>query len=170
MEQKVIVLRGAPASGKSTIAKSFRNFEKKIVWLKVDNFKDFFADDASAALDYVNGASIATLEYLLDEKFSVVIEGIFQNPRSLEQILSSSAAKGVPCLVFELDAPLEALQQRKGDRDGEALTRIYKILNDRSRKDAIKIDTIKYSLEECKDKIIKSFEDYDKEHPYFEGA
>lgn len=48
-----------------------RNFERKIVWLKVDNFKDFFADDASIALDYVNGTAIATLEYLLNQEFSV---------------------------------------------------------------------------------------------------
>ncbi len=181
MEQKVIILRGAPASGKSTIARSFRDFEKKIVWLKVDNFKDFFADDASPALEYVNGAAIATLEYLLDEGFSVVIEGIFQNPRALEHILSTSAAKGVPCLVFELQVPLEVLQQRDREREGvkeglrpalgdETIERIYNVLQETSRKDAKKIDTEKYSLDECKKIILDAYKDWDKESEYSEGA
>ncbi len=181
MEQKVIVLRGAPASGKSTIAKSFRDFEKKIVWLKVDSFKDFFAEDSSIALDYVNGAAIATLEYLLDEGFSVVIEGIFQNPRALEHILSTSAAKGVQCLVFELQVSLKVLQQRDLERDGvreglrpalgdETIERIYKVLQETLRKDAKKIDTEKHSLEECKELILDAYKDWDKESEYSERA
>jgi len=60
---KLLILRGAPASGKSSIAKKLRNFTKKIVWLKVDNFKAFFAEDSSLALDYVNEAALKTLEY-----------------------------------------------------------------------------------------------------------
>src|SRR3989344_5709656 len=36
-KQFLAVIRGAPASGKTTIAKKLRNFNKKIVWLKVEN-------------------------------------------------------------------------------------------------------------------------------------
>ncbi len=50
MNQYLVILRGAPGSGKTTLAKSFRNFEEKVAWLKVDNFKDFFAEDATSAL------------------------------------------------------------------------------------------------------------------------
>ena len=48
------------------------------MWLKVDNFNDFFAEDSTVvALKYVNGSAIATLSYLLDNNFSVVIDGVF---------------------------------------------------------------------------------------------
>src|SRR5690348_14611175 len=129
MEQRVIVLRGAPSSGKSTIAKSYRNFDEKFAWIKVDNFKDFFADDATSALEYVNGSAIATLEYLIDQGFSVVIEGVFQNPRAMEMAFSASVSRGVPCMLFELDVPLDVLKQRDQARPGrvggEVIERIY---------------------------------------------
>lgn len=75
--QKLIIIRGAPASGKSTIAKKLRDFKKKIVWLKVDNFKDFFSEDGTLGLEYANEAAVVTLKYLLNQGFSVIMEGIF---------------------------------------------------------------------------------------------
>jgi predicted ABC-type ATPase len=91
--QKVIILRGVTASGKSTIAKSYRDFEKRIAWLKVDNFKDFFAADSTPALEYVNGSSVATLQYLLEQGFSVVMEGVFQKT---DAIVKAVETCGVP--------------------------------------------------------------------------
>lgn len=44
MKQVLIVLRGAPDSGKSTISKRLRDSDNKIVWLKTNNFKPFFSD------------------------------------------------------------------------------------------------------------------------------
>lgn len=67
--QKLIIIRGAPACGKSTIAERLRNFEKKIVWLKIDAFKGFFAADASEMLGVVHETAAATLEYLLRGRF-----------------------------------------------------------------------------------------------------
>jgi len=58
-------------------------FDKKIAWLKVDNFKEFFAEDSSIALNYVNGSAIATLEYLFKQGFSVVMDGVFKKQRQL---------------------------------------------------------------------------------------
>jgi len=42
--QFLVIIRSAPASGKTTIAKELRSFKDKVVWLKVDNFKDFFSE------------------------------------------------------------------------------------------------------------------------------
>ncbi len=47
MTQFLVIIRGAPASGKSSIAKKLRNYSKKVAWLKVDNFKDFFSGEPS---------------------------------------------------------------------------------------------------------------------------
>lgn len=105
MKQSLIILRGAPVSGKSSIARALRNFEKKIVWLKVDNFKSFFADDASNALDYVNGSALVTLGYLLTDGFSVVMDGVFQNPDCIEDALNLAKSKNISARAFDLQCP-----------------------------------------------------------------
>ena len=174
MNQRVIVLRGTPASGKSTIAKSYRNFEEKFAWIKVDNFKDFFADDSTPALEYVNGSAIATLEYLLDQGFSVIIEGVFQNPRTMEIAFSASVSRGIPCMIFELETPLDVLKQRDNERSGkvgaEVIERIYHTLKETQRTDSIKLDTADNSLDECRKIIDQSFESWGKNDKEFNRA
>ena len=80
MKQVLVILRGAPSSGKSTLANKLRDYDKRIVWLKVDNFKPFFSDNTDLIVDDVNKTALNSLNYLLDQGFSVVMEGIFQNP------------------------------------------------------------------------------------------
>jgi predicted kinase len=166
--QKVIIIRGAPASGKSTIAKSYRNFDEKIVWLKVDNFKDFFAEDSSIALKYVNGSAVATLQYLLKKGFSVVMEGIFQDTTAINEARNMAKEINVPAKMFELVVPLEVLQQRDLEREGvpegkrpalgnETIEKIYNVINDNPFPDAIKINTVENNLDQCKQIIDSSF-------------
>lgn len=167
--QKVIILRGAPASGKSTIAKSYRNFEKRVAWLKVDNFKDFFSEDSSLALEYVNRAAVATLEYLLDEGFSVVMEGVFQDTRAIGLAEEIAKLKSIPCHIFELAVPLKTLQQRDLTREGvpegkrpalgnETIEKIFNKLKDNPYPDAIQLNTEKNNLYTCKLVIDNSFQ------------
>jgi predicted kinase len=165
--QKVIILRGVPSSGKSTIAKSYRNYEEKIAWLKVDNFKDFFAEDASAALSFVNGAAVATFEYLLSEGLSVVIDGVFQDTKAIDKAIEIAKKHNVPCKVFELEVSLETLIKRDTIREGvpeglrkplgeETITKIYEVYKNNPYSSAIKLNTENNHLEECK-KIIKAY-------------
>jgi predicted kinase len=166
--QRVIILRGTPASGKSAIAKSYRNFEQKVVWLKVDNFKVFFADDSSLALEFVNGSAITTLKYLLDEGFSVVMEGVFQNTITIDHALKIAKDVNIVAKVFELEAPLEILQKRDILREGvpegkrpalgkETIEKIYNIIKDSPFPNAIKLNTNENTLEECKQLIDNSY-------------
>lgn len=169
MKQRVIILRGPTGSGKTTIAQSYRNFEQKIVWLKVDNFKDFFADDASPALEYVNGATIATLEYLLKQGFSVVIDGIFQSTSVIDKAVEISQRYNVSIKIFELELSLEELENRDQNRagvkeglrkpmDSETLERIYNTLKNNPYPLAIILDVENNSVEECKKIIDQNFE------------
>ncbi len=151
--QRVVVLRGTPASGKSTIAKSMRDLPNRIAWLKVDNFKDFFADDASNALEYVNGSAVATLKYLLSKRFSVVIDGIFQDTSAIDQIIEASEKQNIPVKVFELEVDLDELKSRDRSRPGvlgdETIERIYNNLQNNPYLNSIKLNTQEHSLEEC---------------------
>jgi chloramphenicol 3-O-phosphotransferase len=170
MNQFLVIIRGTPASGKSTIAKSFRDFSKKIVWLKVDNFKDFFSDDSSEALEYVNRSAIATLEYLLDEGFSVVMEGVFQDTKAIRFATNIAKQKSIPYNVFQTDIPLEIIKQRDLERPGvkeglrkplgdQALEQIYSVVKNTPYEGSVILDTNKYSLEECR-KIIQDSLNY----------
>lgn len=160
MNQTLIILRGAPASGKSSIARALRNFDKKVAWLKVDNFKPFFADDASGALEYVNGSSIATLDYLLANGFSVVMEGVFQNPACIEDALAIAKSKNISAHAYDLRCSLETLLERDQNRDEvksgyskpvdySVLEKIHNTLQSNPSKDAEIFDVEDKSLNEC---------------------
>ncbi len=168
MEQKLIILRGAPSSGKSTIAKRMRNFEAKTVWLKVDNFKDFFSDDATPFLEYVHGLAIASLEYLLNKGFSVVMEGVFQEPDYIKQAVDMANAKNILCKVFQLAVPLEQLKERDKSREGVkeglrpalaevVIERLFNIQNQKQYPDSINLDTHKNNIDQCIEIIKASF-------------
>lgn len=164
MSQFLVILRGAPASGKTTIAKEFRNFDKKITWLKVDNFKEFFAEDASAALEFVNGSAIATLEYLLSQGFSVVMDGVFQETNVIDYALKLAKEKNIKAIVYQIKCSLPILQERDRSRPGvkegcrkplgdDVIATIYQKLETTIYPNAEILDTEYFSLQECIKKI-----------------
>jgi len=164
MNQFLIVLRGVPASGKTTIAKQFRNFDKKIAWLKVDNFKDFFAEDSSTALDYVNGSAIATLGYLFNQGFSVVMDGVFQETNAIDEALVLAKEKNIKVIVYQIKCSLLTLRERDRTRPGvkegcrkplgdDVIAGIYQKLEINPYPNAEILDTEYLSLKECVEKI-----------------
>ena|SRR3989338_4094097 len=166
MQQFLIIIRGAPASGKSTISKQLRDFEKKIVWLKVDNFKDFFSDDVTLEEQrFVDESSLATLEYLLDQGFSVVMEKIFYDPFVIHLAVKAAKKRNIQVATFQIKCSLATLQKRDRNRPGikegcrkpmgdEKIKDIYNHLEQTSLKGAIILDTEKLKDLECT-KIIK---------------
>src|SRR5579862_2776516 len=118
MSQFLIVLRGAPASGKTTIAKRLRNFDKKIVWLKEDNFKDFFGEDTEQQLLYAYKTSLPVLSYLLENGFRVVMDGIFRDVHLdiLKQVVHEAEKRQILVKVFQLTCPLPTLLERDKKR------------------------------------------------------
>ena len=168
MLQRVIILRGAPASGKTTIAKSYRNFNEKVAWLKVDNFKDFFAEDATPALEYVNGSAVATLDYLIGQGFSVVVDGVFQNTIPIDEILELAKKQNIPAKVFELTTSLKTLQKRDVLREGvpeglrkplgnETIENIFTTLENNPYPNSVEINTKNNSTDKCKELIDEAF-------------
>jgi len=164
--QKLIILRGTPSSGKSTIAKKLRDFEQKIAWLKVDNFKDFFDEDASSALQYVNELAIATLKYLFDQGFSVIMEGVFQDQKYITLATEVAKKKDIQYKVYELECSLKTLLKRDRNRAGvkegyrkplgnEVIIHLFNILKENSWEGAEKLNTEQLSLEECVEVVKK---------------
>jgi len=168
MKQALIILRGPPSSGKSSIAKSLRDYEKKIAWLKVDNFKPFFAESTDSILDDVNKTAITVLNYLLDQKFSVIMEGIFQNPLYIQDAVNLAGQKNIPVIVYELRCSINVLQERDKTRPGikegcrkplgdHIISNLFNIIEKNPFKDAINLNTEKASINECIDIIKENF-------------
>jgi len=169
MKQVLIILRGAPSSGKSTIAYSLRNYEKKIAWLKVDNFKPFFAESSDSILDDVNKTAISVLNDFLDRQFSVVMEGVFQNPLYIQEAVNLAEQKNIPVIVYELKCSVETLQKRDIIRPGVkegcrkplgdfVINNLSNIIDKNPFKGAVSLDTEKTSLDECIRLIKKNFD------------
>lgn len=160
MKQVLVILRGAPSSGKSTLAKKLRDYDKKIVWLKVDNFKPFFSDNTDIIVDDVNKTAINSLSYLLDQGFSVIMEGIFQNPKYIQQAVDLAVQKNIPVFVYQLECPLKTLQERDKTREGikegcrkplgdDVIERLFNIIENNSFKNIVKLNTEQKSFDEC---------------------
>jgi predicted kinase len=162
--QKLIVIRGAPASGKSTIAKRLRDFQKKIIWLKVDNFKDFFSEDGTDGLAYANEAALGTLKYLLNSGFSVIMEGIFQDTSYISKAAQISKIQGIPYKIFQIKCSLSILQERDKVRPGikegcrkplgnETIAKLFAILENSYYPEAHELNTEKLTIEQSVDLI-----------------
>lgn len=169
MNQFLAIIRGAPASGKTTIAKQMRSFQNNIVWLKVDNFKDFFSEEANLnEQKYVDECALASLEYLLDKGFSVVMKKIFFDPFIIPLAVKTAQKRNIKTKVFQIKCPLKVLQERDRNRPGikegcrkplgdEIIEKIYKQLEQTYYPGAIELDTNKLSVDMCIGKIKQEF-------------
>src|SRR5665213_1997419 len=161
MKQVLVIIRGAPASGKTTISESLRDFDKKIVWFKTDNIKDFFSDPSEARiLDEVMETCIAILNNLLDRGYSVVYEGIFKNPDYAIRAIEVGRKRNIPTITYQLSCSLETLKARdktrKGVKEGfrepmgdDVIESLYNKVENNPIEGAIKLSTEEKSLEEC---------------------
>lgn len=167
MKQSLVILRGAPASGKTTLGERLRSKALKVVWLKIDNLKPFFSEDWGDSLDEVNTVALAIIDRLLSDGFSVVFDGIFKNPEHAQDAMRLARLKNVPVVVYQLQCSLETLQKREDERSEkynrphfgkDMIERLHlKVLNN-PIEGAIILDTENTSLDEGLKIIKKNFE------------
>ena len=115
--QRLIILRGSMGVGKSTVAQKFRSFPNKFAYLKIDDFKNIFEHAEKETRPMFHGAANAALEYLLTQGYSVVMEGVFQNPAFIDKAAQVAKKNNVPYKVFELTASIETLIKRDKSRE-----------------------------------------------------
>lgn len=167
MKQALVILRGAPASGKTTLGERLRSKELKVVWLKLDNLKPFFSEDWGDSLDEVNTVALTIIDRLLTDGFSVVFDGIFKNPVHAVEAIKLAQSKNVPAVVYQLKCSLETLQKREDERSQkfkrdhfgkDMIERLYRKVQDNHIEEAIMLDTETLSIDECLAIIRKNFE------------
>ncbi|PJE62687.1 hypothetical protein COU88_03675, partial [Candidatus Roizmanbacteria bacterium CG10_big_fil_rev_8_21_14_0_10_39_6] len=118
MEQKLVILRGASCSGKTTIAESLRDYDARIAWISIDNFKRIFSNFQDAALDDVNKSAIIALRDILSRGFSVIVDGIFKKPEHIQAVVREGEKMNISVVIYQLDCSLETLKLRDKSRKG----------------------------------------------------
>ncbi len=112
--QKLIILRGYPASGKSTIGEAL---ESAGIGVFVDHNRilSFIAGmtgDDEGIYDDIHQLELAmTRKLLVDGKSAIVARG-FTKADSVEPYRTLAVNKGVPFNIFRLDGSVELLEKR----------------------------------------------------------
>lgn len=169
MKQKLIIVRGAPASGKTTIGERLRDFDKKIVWFKTDNIKLFFSNFEDRTLDEVMETCLVILDNLLKRGYSVVYEGIFKRPEYISRAVEIANSNNIPHAIYQLECSLKTLQERDKNRPGvpeglrpalgdELIESLYNTIKENPIPGAIPLNTEEKTLEECVELMGKNFE------------
>ena len=160
MKQTLVILRGPAASGKTTICEKVRSYDRKIAWLSVDKFKAIFSDFEDRTLDDANKATIAELKYLLNEGFSVILDGIFKNTDYVYLAIEIAMGKNIPVVVYELKCSLKSLKERDKSRPGvkqgyrkplgdEVIESLFNKIENNPINGAIELDTEHQSIDKC---------------------
>lgn len=169
MNQKLIIVRDAACSGKTTICKEIRDFDGKIAWLFIDKVKNLFSDFQDEAMDDVNQSAVVTLKDLLERGYSAIVDGIFKNLRHIEAIKKVGEGKNIPIITYQLECSLKTLKERDKNREGvshglwkplgdDLIEGLYKKVEENPIEGTIKLNTEEKSLEECLKIIRKNFD------------
>jgi predicted kinase len=169
MSQKLVILRGPAASGKTTICEQVRDYDKKIVWLSVDKMKPIFSDFEDRTLEESNKAALAELKYLLGEGYSVIFDGIFKNVNRVYEAIKIAKEKNIETLVYQLRCSLETLQGRDKVRPGvkegyrkplgdKIIQSIHNTNLENPIEGAIELNTEEKSLDNCLEIIRSNFD------------
>ena len=176
---RLVILRGSPAVGKSTIASKVAslNSAKKKAHVAIDNFQLY--DCRSMSIDReklaIRNAALLTKNFL-NEGFDVVVDYVFDDiedqKRFMNFILSVEFVKLDIIYVqqFYLDAPLEKIIKRNQSRSGKRgeymnLPLLRKLYEKTSKTKGLLahefiIDTTKYSAKQCAGYILSYSQAY----------
>lgn len=165
---RLIILRGSPAVGKSTIASKVvsLNSAKKKALITVDNFQLYDLRPMSKSREKlaIKNSAVLTKNFLL-EGFDVVVEYVFddvEDHKNFVDIILNDTLGKLDTIYFQsfyLDAPIEKIIKRNQSRSGKRgeymnvalLRKIYARVSDTKGiiETEIFIDTTKYSAKQC---------------------
>lgn len=176
---RLIILRGAPAVGKSTIASKLAalNSAKKKTYIAIDNFQLYDLRPMSTNREKlaIRNAALLTKNFLL-EGFDVVVDYVFDELEDQKEFMNFIFSDKLDKLdtiyvqQFYLDAPLEKIVKRNQSRSGKRgeymnvplLKKLYAKTSETkgSIKHEVIIDTTKYSAKQCAKVILSNREAY----------
>lgn len=176
---RLIILRGAPAVGKSTIASKVAslNSAKKKTHIAVDNFQTYDLRPMSKDREKlaIRNSALLAKNFLL-EGFDVVVDYVFDDVEDQRQFMDFIFGDKLGTLdtiyvqQFYLDAPIEKIVKRNQSRSGKRgeymnvplLRKLYARTSETKGmiEHEVILDTTKYSAKQCAKYILSYKEAY----------
>ncbi len=185
---RLIILRGSPAVGKSTIASKVAslNSAKKKTHIAIDNFQTYDLRPMSKDREKlaIRNAALLVKNFLL-EGFDVVADYVFDDIEDQRQFMDFIFGDQLGTLdtiyvqQFYLDAPIEKIVKRNQSRSGKRgeymnvplLRKLYARTSETKGmiEHEVILDTTKYSAKQCA-KYILSYRDAYKNNETLENV
>lgn len=176
---RLIILRGSPAVGKSTIASKVAslNSAKKKTHIAVDNFQTYDLRPMSKDREKlaIRNSALLAKNFLL-EGFDVVVDYVFDDVEDQRQFMDFIFGDKLGTLdtiyvqPFYLDAPIEKIVKRNQSRSGKRgeymnvplLRKLYARTSETKGmiEHEVILDTTKYSAKQCAKYILSYKEAY----------
>lgn len=176
---RLIILRGAPAVGKSTIASKVAslNSAKKKTHIAVDNFQTYDLRPMSKDREKlaIRNSALLAKNFLL-EGFDVVVDYVFDDVEDQRQFMDFIFGDKLGMLdtiyvqQFYLDAPIDKIVKRNQSRSGKRgeymnvplLRKLYARTSETKGmiEHEVILDTTKYSAKQCAKYILSYKEAY----------
>lgn len=176
---RLIILRGSPAVGKSTIASKVAslNSAKKKTHIAVDNFQTYDLRPMSKDREKlaIRNSALLAKNFLL-EGFDVVVDYVFDDVEDQRQFMDFIFGDKLGTLdtiyvqQFYLDAPIEKIVKRNQSRSGKRgeymnvplLRKLYVRTSETKGmiEHEVILDTTKYSAKQCAKYILSYKEAY----------
>lgn len=176
---RLIILRGSPAVGKSTIASKVAslNSAKKKTHIAVDNFQTYDLRPMSKDREKlaIRNSALLAKNFLL-EGFDVVVDYVFDDVEDQRQFMDFIFGDKLGTLdtiyvqQFYLDAPIEKIVKRNQSRSGKRgeymnvplLRKLYARTSETKGmiEHEVILDTTKYSAKQCAKYILSYKEAY----------
>lgn len=114
MEQRLIIIRGNSASGKSKVAERLREeINRKVAIVGLDALRrDVLNERGLLENTDIIGLLEQTVSYCLSKDYTVVLEGILSKAKYRNMIIDLIEAAPCEAFTFYLDVPLEETMKR----------------------------------------------------------
>jgi len=165
---KVVIIRGPPGSGKSTISKEVGKMLKDpVIVLNKDAFINGLVTFNTEKIDQDKIFTIPMLESALKEKINVIIDGIYGGDKGADKIIrveKYAKKNNAKFYVFNLNCSLKTSFKRIDTRKGhivpgefkkEERIKWYNYVYENKYKKLIQIDTENLSQEQTINFILK---------------
>lgn len=146
LKQTVILIRGGPAVGKTTIGRTLRDHLGSAILISVDEIVKMMGEFTPYTKKWAHIGSRQLAEVYANLGWHIIFEELFDSRRSLENTRQWAVKHDLPCVVFHLTCDFSNVLIRNKEASRDILTdRKLEELTSKAESsipsDAIKIDT-----------------------------